>query len=144
MEPFNIDNMTGQNNSGSRPNEPLKHLTASSLIGDNIFNPAGETLGKIKDIMIDITEARIAYVIIEFGGFLGINQKLFAVPMQALQVAKEHTNAFILNETKESLKNYPGFDKEHWPETNSHGVDPPGTINEGLMGWQSKSNHENS
>ena len=125
--------MTGQNNSGSRPNEPLKHLTASSLIGDNIFNPAGETLGKIKDIMIDITEGRIVYVIVEFGGFLGMNQKLFAVPMQALQLAKEHKNAFILNETKESLKSYPGFDKEHWPETNSHGVDSPGTMGEGFM-----------
>lgn len=133
MKAFHIDNMTGQNNSGARPNEPLKHLTASSLIGDNIFNPAGETLGKIKDIMIDITEAKIAYVIIEFGGFLGINQKLFAVPMQALQVAKEHTNAFILDETKESLKNYPGFDKEHWPETNSHGVDSPGANSKGFM-----------
>lgn len=133
MKAFHIDNMTGQNNSGSRPNVPLKHLTASSLIGDNIFNPAGETLGKIKDIMIDITEAKIAYVIIEFGGFLGINQKLFAVPMQALRVAKEHTNAFILDETKESLKNYPGFDKGHWPETNSHGVDSPGANREGFM-----------
>lgn len=107
MKAFHIDNMTGQNNSESTPNEPLKHLTASSLIGDNIFNPAGETLGRIKDIMIDITEGRIAYVIIEFGGFLGMNQKPFAVPMQALQVAKEHKNAFILNETKESLKSSP-------------------------------------
>lgn len=133
MEAFHIDNMTGQNNSGSRPNEPLKHLTASSLIGDSIFNPAGETLGKIKDIMIDITQARVAYVIIEFWGFLGINQKLFAVPMQALQVAKEHTNAFILDETKESLKSYPGFDKEHWPGTNSHGIDSPHTKSDGFM-----------
>lgn len=133
MKAFHIDNMTGQNNSGSRPNEPLKHLTASSLIGDNIFNPAGETLGKIKDIMIDIAEAKIAYVIIEFGGFLGINQKLFAVPMQALRVAKEHTKAFILDETKESLRNYPGFDKEHWPETNSHGIDSQEANSEGFM-----------
>jgi sporulation protein YlmC with PRC-barrel domain len=94
MEPFHIDNMTGQNNSGARPNDPLKHLAVSSLIGDEIFNPAGETLGKIKDIMIDIIEAKIVYVVIEFGGFLGINQKYFAVPMQALAIAKEHKNAF--------------------------------------------------
>jgi len=120
MEAFHIDNMTGQNNSGSRPNDPLKHLAVSSLIGDDIFSPAGESLGKIKDIMIDLIEAKIAYVVIEFGGFLGMNQKYFAVPMQALAIAKEHKNAFILNETKESLKRYPGFDKDHWPNTNSH------------------------
>lgn len=123
MKAFNIDSMTVQNNSGSNQNDPLKHLTASSLIGYNIFNPAGESLGKINDIMIDITERRITYVIIKFSGFLGMNQKLLAVPIEALQVAKEHKNAFILNETKESLKSYPGFDKELWPETNLHDVD---------------------
>ena len=132
MEAFHIDNMTGQNNSGSRPNDPLKHLAVSSLIGDDIFNPAGEALGKIKDIMIDIIEAKIAYVVIEFGGFLGMNQKYFAVPMQSLAIAKEHKNAFILNETKESLKRYPGFDKDHWPNTNSH-VDSAESSNEDVF-----------
>jgi sporulation protein YlmC with PRC-barrel domain len=133
MEAFQIDNMTGQNSSGARPNDPLRHLAVSSLIGDNIFNPAGETLGKIKDIMIDIIEAKIAYVVIEFGGFLGMNQKYFAVPMQALTIAKEHKNAFILNETKESLKRYPGFDKEHWPNTNSHVADAASSNEDGFM-----------
>jgi len=133
MEAFHIDNTTGQNNSGPRPNDPLKHLAVSSLIGDNIFNPAGEALGKIKDIMIDITEAKIAYVVIEFGGFLGMNQKYFAVPMQALQIAREHRNAFILNETKESLKRYPGFDKDHWPNTNSHDVSAAPSNEDGFM-----------
>jgi sporulation protein YlmC with PRC-barrel domain len=133
MEAFHIDNMTGRNNSGSKPNDPLTHLAVSSLIGDNIFNPSGENLGKIKDIMINITEAKIAYVVIEFGGFLGINQKYFAVPMQALTIAKEHRNAFILNETKESLKRYPGFDKDHWPNTNSHVVDATDSNEDGFM-----------
>lgn len=121
METFHIDNMTGRNKRGHRANDPLTHLAASSLIGDSIFNSEGETLGKIKDIMINLVEAKIAYVVIESGGFLGMNQKYFAVPMHALAIAKEHKNAFILNETKESLKQYPGFDKDHWPNTNSHG-----------------------
>jgi sporulation protein YlmC with PRC-barrel domain len=132
MKAFTIDNMTGKNSSGSRQNDPLTHLAVSSLIGDNIFNPAGETLGKIKDIMIDITEGKIAYVVIEFGGFLGMNQKYFAVSMQALTIAKEHQNAFILDETKESLKRYPGFDKNHWPNTNSHDADSASS-NDGFM-----------
>jgi hypothetical protein len=90
-------------------------------------------LGQIKDIMIDITEAKIAYVVIEFGGFLGMNQKYFAVPMQSLAIAKEHKNAFILNETKESLKRYPGFDKDHWPNTNSHVVSGDTSSEGGFM-----------
>lgn len=134
MEALHIDNITGQNSSGERPNDPVRNLAASSLIGDSIFNPAGETLGKIKDIMIDIIEAKISYVVIEFGGGLGISQKYFAVPMHALTLAREHRNAFILNETKESLKRYPGFDKDDWPDTNSHLPKKAASGNDPLMG----------
>jgi sporulation protein YlmC with PRC-barrel domain len=79
---------------------------------NNIFNPSGDNLGKINDMMIDISDGKVEYLVIECGGFLGMNQKYFAVPMQALTIANEHKNAFILNETKESLKRYPGFDKD--------------------------------
>ena len=58
MENLKIDNITGQNSTGAKPNDPLKFLTTSSIIGDAIFNGTGEALGKIRDIMIDITEGK--------------------------------------------------------------------------------------
>ena len=119
MDTFQVDNITGRNNAGPNQNDPLRYLCASSIIGDKIFNNAGEELGKINDIMIDITQGKVEYVVIKYGGFLGLNQKYFAVPMHALLPAKEHEDAFILNETHESLKKYPGFDGDHWPNTNS-------------------------
>ena len=70
--------------------------------------------------MIDITEGKVEYVVIEFGGFMGMNQKYIAVPMKDLTIAKEHRHAFILNESKESMRKYAGFDKDHWPDTNGH------------------------
>jgi sporulation protein YlmC with PRC-barrel domain len=119
MRNFHIDNITGFNASDPRQNDPLKCLSASSIIGDRIFNPAGEALGRISDIMIDIIDGKVEYFVVQFGGLLGFNQKYFAIPMQALAPAKEHSRAFILNETKESLNLYPGFDKNHWPQTNA-------------------------
>jgi sporulation protein YlmC with PRC-barrel domain len=119
MENLGRDNMTGKNTSGHQANVPLKHLTASSIIGDKVFTPEGESLGEIKDIMIDITEYKVAYVVIEFGGFLGMNQKYFAIPLQALSVDPTQ-KTFVMQESRESLKKYPGFDKDHWPVTNSH------------------------
>lgn len=128
------DNVTGRNTSGANSNRPLKRLTASSLIGDNIINPEGEALGRIHDIMVDLEEGKIEYVVIEFGGFLGLNQKYFAIPFKALSIAKEHRHSFILNETRESLKRYPGFDRDHWPETNLHDVKRKGTDSGSFMG----------
>ena len=116
---FEQDNMTGENHEGSKANTPLKYLTASTVIGDKVFNHSEERLGTIKDIMLDLTGGKIEYFVIEMGGFLGIGEKFFAIPCPLLQV--DPTNErFILNQNKETLENAPGFDKDHWPETNTH------------------------
>jgi len=58
MEPLEKDNATGENHEGKRANTPLRLLTATSIMGDKVFNRRNEKLGDIKDIMIDITEEK--------------------------------------------------------------------------------------
>ncbi|TGC08526.1 PRC-barrel domain-containing protein [Methanolobus halotolerans] len=91
-------------------------LSTSSVEGDSVINPQGEDLGKIEDIMLDLDEGMIAYAVLSFGGFLGIGDKLFAVPWKALS-KKPDAHSFILNVDKDTLENAPGFDKANWPGT---------------------------
>jgi sporulation protein YlmC with PRC-barrel domain len=119
MTNFEKDNQTGANHEGANVNWPVKFLTASSIEGDEVINGAGETLGKIKDVMLDVRKGTIEYYVIEFGGFLGFGEKLFAIPQAQLHV-KPGKRAFILDKKKEDLEKAPGFDQGHWPETNSH------------------------
>lgn len=119
MDPLPIDNLTGANHEGRHPNLPLKYLTATSIIGDKVKNPKGEHMGKIEDIMIDLTSGKIEYVVIEFGGFLTIGEKYFAIPFKLLQVDPE-AKMFVFNQPREMLEKAPGFDINHWPETNFH------------------------
>ena len=116
---FEHDNLSGKNHEGTNPNTPLKVLTANSIIGDRVENPNGDNLGSIKDLMVDLRSGRIEYVVLQYGGFLGIGDKLFAIPFQSLRV-NEAKGVFVLNQTKEYLEKAPGFDQDHWPETNSH------------------------
>ncbi|MGE5443385.1 MAG: PRC-barrel domain-containing protein [Ignavibacteriales bacterium] len=88
---------------------------ASTLTGNRVKNAAGERVGRIKEIMIDLEEGRIAYAVLSFGDFFGLGGKLFAIPWNAL-VFKPHESVFILNVDKERLKNSPGFNKNHWPD----------------------------
>jgi sporulation protein YlmC with PRC-barrel domain len=90
-----------------------------SIVGDKVHNGQDEHLGEIKDIMIDITTGKIKYYIIKFGGFLGIGIKYFAIPFALLQVDPDK-KIFILDQKKEVLENAPGFDIDHWPDTNIH------------------------
>ena len=119
MDTLTNENLTGVNNEGAHPNLPLRFLTASSIIGDKVHNANGEHMGKIQDIMLDITSGKIEYVIIEFGGFLTIGEKYFAIPFNLLTVDPGE-KAFLFNQSKELLEKAPGFDLNHWPETNLH------------------------
>jgi hypothetical protein len=91
-------------------------LTAKKINGDKVINMAGEHLGKIEDLMIDLENGRIAYAVLSFGGFLGFGNKLFAVPWEALSV-RPHEHAFALDVSKEILEKAEGFDKDDWPVT---------------------------
>ena len=100
---------------GADPAHP-QHFRVSTLKSMAVRNAAGEDLGKINDIVIDMNTAKVNYVALEFGGFLGVGDKLFAIPWHAFKYQpKPDDEHLVLNVTKERLKNAPGFDKNHWP-----------------------------
>ncbi|PHV06103.1 PRC-barrel [Janthinobacterium sp. BJB412] len=90
-------------------------MGADTLIGEDVYNQQEEDLGDIKEIMLDMQSGQIAYAVLSFGGWLGMGDKLFAVPWQSLQL--DTTNQrFLLDVSKERLKAAPGFDKDDWPD----------------------------
>ncbi len=96
-------------------NKYRRVLAASTLAGDQVQNSAGEDLGTVDEIMIDIPAGKVAYAVLSFGGFLGMGNKLFAVPWSALRVDEDKKH-FILDVDKKKLENAPGFDKDNWPD----------------------------
>lgn len=89
--------------------------SASSLMGNVVRNLEGDTLAKIKELMVDLDDGRVTYAVLSFDGFLGINEKLVAVPWDALTLDLE-AHEFILDIEKEKLEGAPGFDKDSWPQ----------------------------
>jgi sporulation protein YlmC with PRC-barrel domain len=90
-------------------------MGADTLIGDSVVNAADEDLGDIKEIMLDMQTGQVAYAVLSFGGFMGMGDKLFAVPWQALHLDTVNKR-FVLDIEKERLQNAPGFDKDAWPD----------------------------
>jgi sporulation protein YlmC with PRC-barrel domain len=89
-------------------------LSASSLAGDDVYDTKGEKLGSVKEIMLDTRAGKISYVVLSFGGFLSVGEKLFAVPWGALTVDTENKR-LVMDTNEERLKEAPGFDKDNWP-----------------------------
>jgi hypothetical protein len=89
-------------------------MAADTLTGDDVRNDADDKLGELAHVMIDVPTGRVAYGVLSVGGFLGMGDKLFAIPWAAMRLDPE-ARCFRLNLSKDQLKDAPGFDKDAWP-----------------------------
>lgn len=94
----------------------LNLVSADTATNTDVKNAKGEGLGKIEEIMLDAIQPRIAYAVLSFGGFLGMGDKLFAIPWEALRYDKKE-NCYRLDIDKKTLDKAPGFDKDNWPSS---------------------------
>ena len=93
-------------------------LRASDINGMKVINPAGKELGTVSDLVIDISTGKIRYAALSYGGFLGVGNKLFAVPWNHFSVSFDPGSKkyyLSLNIPEDRLKSAPGFDSNHWP-----------------------------
>ncbi|MDI6718846.1 MAG: PRC-barrel domain-containing protein [Methanomicrobiales archaeon] len=91
-------------------------LAGSRLIGSGIRNPAGEDLGTIEEIMIDVVSGRIVDAVLAYGGSILGGARYFAVP-RASFIMRPGTNYGILDVPKEDLDNSPGINRAELPMT---------------------------
>ncbi|UUO06285.1 PRC-barrel domain-containing protein [Blastopirellula sp. J2-11] len=91
-------------------------MRLSTLDGITVKNQQGETIGSIADAALNSDRGKVEYVALSFGGFVGIGDKLFAVPLDALKFQKgENENYLVMNVTEKDLESRQGFDQSNWP-----------------------------
>jgi len=91
-------------------------VLGSKVIGESVTNRQNEDLGKIHELVFEAKSGRLAYAVLSFGGFMGMGNKLFALPWGSLEFSATE-NKLILNVEKEKLKSAPGFDAAaKWPD----------------------------
>jgi hypothetical protein len=86
----------------------------SQLMGINVYNPDGDRVGAIADIVGDI-KGQVIYVILSHGGFLGIGDKLIPLPWELLTPGKG-TKSVEIQLSKKDLESAPNFDSNYWPD----------------------------
>ena len=97
-------------------------VRASQLIGQDLKNSKGESVGEINDLVIDAS-GKVRYAAVKYGGVLGVGSKLFAVPFAAFHVQRDPDDpndpddyVLTLDVTKEQLDGAQGFDDDSWPD----------------------------
>jgi hypothetical protein len=97
------------------PRGHARVIRAAQVQGTAVTNPANEDLGSIRDVVLDKFDGSVRYAVLEFGGFLGLGSKLFALPWELLNY-NEAVDAYVIDIDKQVLQRAPGFDSDNWPD----------------------------
>ncbi len=81
-------------------------IRAKKVIGTDVKDPGGQTIGEVEDVVLDKTSNNIMFAIVGFGGFLGMGEKYHPVPWSSLKYS-EQEGSYVVNFTKEQLKAAP-------------------------------------
>ena len=84
----------------------------SKVIGSDVRTKAGDKVGDIRDLVLDDRGA-IKLAIVSTGGFLGVGDRLHAVPWDAMTLGPKDDH--ILDIDKAHLQAAPGFTSKTWP-----------------------------
>lgn len=89
---------------------------ADKIMGISTRNLEEKSLGKVENLVVDLSGGRVVEVILASGGFLGIKDELSAVPPQAFHLNPAQ-DMLTLDVTRESLKNAPHFKPRDWRDS---------------------------
>ena len=85
---------------------------AASLCGWMVIDGLGDSVGSVRDLVLDLERGRVAYAVVASGGFLGVGEKLIAVPWSAL---KHNGRQLVLQGGRPALESGPAVDPDGWP-----------------------------
>lgn len=89
--------------------------SADELLGMQIQNNQGQTLGRLEEIVLEPGLNYVAYGVLSRGGVLGMGENFFAIPWDVLQLSSDRQN-LILHIPEQAFEQAQGFNKDRWPD----------------------------
>lgn len=87
--------------------EETRRLIASNKVeGTAVYNREGEQLGTIYNFIVDKVSGQVAYVIMSFGGFLGVGESYYPLPWRALTY-DVRLGGYVIDIDKDKLQDAP-------------------------------------
>lgn len=96
----------------SDTNLTLEH-PAEDIRGSKVIDSAGEDIGHIDDLMVDDQHHKVRFLVVAAGGFLGIGEKKFWMPVDA--VTAINGDQVNVDTTVAHIKSAPGYDPDIVP-----------------------------
>ncbi len=123
---INVNLDRDKNRSNDQQGNSMAVHRANDLIGMVVVNNADKRLGKINDLMVDMSSGDVRYAALSVGGLAGIGDHLHAVAWKNFRLmhnAQDDLNQLVLNANPETLEKAKGFDQDNWPQQANRNFD---------------------
>jgi sporulation protein YlmC with PRC-barrel domain len=88
---------------------PAESWSVTNYYKQAVYDPKESKIGDIEDVLLD-KSGKVTGLVVGVGGFLGVGEKDVIVPFAAVKSTKKNDKWWLtLDETKDDLKNAPGF-----------------------------------
>jgi sporulation protein YlmC with PRC-barrel domain len=88
--------------------EPTNLIAGSKVTGTDVFNKDAEIVGKVHDMTLDKRSGQIVYVVISFGGLLGLGENYYPIPWRLL-VYSPALRGYVVDLTRAQIAASPGY-----------------------------------
>ena len=78
--------------------------------GRKVIDSSGEELGHVDELMIDDREHKVRFLRVASGGFLGIGESHFMLPVEA--ITRISDDEVLVNQTRERIAGSPRYDPD--------------------------------
>jgi sporulation protein YlmC with PRC-barrel domain len=86
-------------------------IPATKVNGTAVYNPTGDRLGEIDDVMIEKRSGHVVFAVMSFGGLLGIGEKFHPLPWEVLKY-DTNKDGYVVNLDKDALKKAPSYSRD--------------------------------
>jgi len=95
-------------------------ISSEKVEGTAVYNPNGEKLGSIDDLVIDKRSGLVRYAALEFGGFLGMGKDRYPIPWSMLTYDTDR-DGYVIPLQKSQLEQAPRYDEAVPDYTDDYG-----------------------
>lgn len=100
---------------GDLPHDETSRLIASNKVeGTPVYSRAGDRLGTIYNFMVDKYSGRVDYAVMTHGGFLGLGQRFYPLPWEALDYERR-AGGYVVDLSERDLDEAPSFGRDDLP-----------------------------
>jgi sporulation protein YlmC with PRC-barrel domain len=83
---------------------------ADDMRGRKVMDKDGKDVGKVQAVFVDDRERKVRFVLVEHGGFLGIDEKRAFIPVDA--IIRTTSDDVYINDTRDHVAEAPGYDPD--------------------------------